>query len=179
MERIGKDVERQLQRGGSGQALALSHVTSAWPGVVGDTVARQAWPSRLGRDGTLHVATTSATWAFELDRLAPEIHARLSAALGDETPSALRFRVGPVPEPGRPAVAASTPESPPEASAEVFLEADSAASAIEDPELRELVSRAARASLSRTVEGAPEDGAGAPAPGLPESSARPRSDRGF
>jgi hypothetical protein len=150
MERIGKDVERELSQSGSGQALALSHVTSAWPRVVGETVARQAWPSRLGRDGTLHVATTSATWAFELDRLAPEIHVRLAAVLGDETPSALRFRVGPVPEPGMPAASASTLEPPPEASAEASAEADSAASAIDDPELRELVARAARASLSRT-----------------------------
>ena len=83
MERIGRGVERELSRTGSGEGLALSHVTSAWPGVVGEAVARQAWPLRVGRDGTLQVATTSATWAFELDRLAPEIHARLTAALGD------------------------------------------------------------------------------------------------
>ena len=149
MERLGRGVERELSRTGSGEALALSHVTAAWPRVVGDTVARQAWPLRLGRDGTLHVATTSATWAFELDRLAPEIHARLAAALGDETPSALRFRVGPVPEPAALEPAASALEPTPEASEEASAEADSAASAIDDPDLRELVSRAARASLSR------------------------------
>jgi len=149
MERIGRGVERELSRTGSGEALALSHVTAAWPRVVGDTVARQAWPSRLGRDGTLHVAATSATWAFELDRLAPEIHARLAAVLGDETPSALRFRVGPVPEPAAMEPAASPLEGPPEASERASAEADSAASAIDDPDLRELVSRAARASLSR------------------------------
>lgn len=149
MERIGRGVERELSRTGSGEALALSHVTAAWPRVVGDAVARQAWPLRLGRDGTLHVATTSATWAFELDLLAPEIHARLAAALGDETPSALRFRVGPVPEPAGLEPPASTVELPPAASEEASVEADSAASAIDDPELRELVSRAARASLSR------------------------------
>jgi len=144
MERLGRGVERELSRTGSGEALALSHVTAAWPRVVGDAVARQAWPLRVGRDGTLHVATTSATWAFELDRLAPEIHSRLATALGDETPSALRFRVGPVPEP-----AASTLEPAAEASEEASVEADSAAAAIDDPDLRELVSRAARASLSR------------------------------
>ena len=149
MERIGRGVERELSRTGSGEALALSHVTAVWPRVVGDTVARQAWPSRLGRDGTLHVAATSATWAFELDRLAPEIHARLAAALGDETPSALRFRVGPVPEPTALEPAASALEPTPEASEGASAEADSAASAIDDPDLRELVSRAARASLSR------------------------------
>lgn len=149
MERIGRGVERELSRTGSGEALALSHVTAAWPRVVGDAVARQAWPLRVGRDGTLHVATTSATWAFELDRLAPEIHARLAAALGDETPSALRFRVGPVPEPAAPEPAASALEPAAEASEEASVEADSAAAAIDDPDLRELVSRAARASLSR------------------------------
>jgi len=149
MERIGRGVERELSRTGSGEALALSHVTAAWPRVVGDAVARQAWPLRVGRDGTLHVATTSATWAFELDRLAPEIHSRLATALGDETPSALRFRVGPVPEPAAPEPAAPVLEPAAEASEEASVEADSAAAAIDDPDLRELVSRAARASLSR------------------------------
>jgi len=149
MERIGRGVERELSRTGSGEALALSHVTAAWPRVVGDAVARQAWPLRLGRDGTLHVATTSATWAFELDRLAPEIHSRLATALGDETPSALRFRVGPVPEPPAPEPAAPALEPAAEAAEEASVEADSAAAAIDDPDLRELVSRAARASLSR------------------------------
>jgi hypothetical protein len=153
MERIGKGVERELSRSGSGQALALSHVTTAWPEAVGDAVARQAWPLRVGRDGTLHIATTSATWAFELDRLAPEIHSRLAALLGDEAPSALRFRVGPVPEPGSLDATESVPAPPPEASEKAAAEADSAAAAIDDPELRELVSRAARASLSRARSG--------------------------
>lgn len=153
MERIGKDVERELSRGGSGQVLALSHVTSAWPRAVGDAVAKQAWPLRIGRDGTLHVATTSATWAFELDRLAPEITARLATALGDEAPSALRFRVGPVPEPGPATPPGRVPAPPPEALDQASAEADSAASAIGDPELRELVARAARASLARSSQG--------------------------
>ena len=149
MERIGRDVERTLSRSGGGQVLALSHVTAAWPRAVGDAVARHAWPLRLGRDGTLHVATASATWAFELDRLAPEIHARLAAALGDEAPTALRFRVGPVPEPSTLEATGPAPVLPPEASERASAEADTAASAIDDPELRDLVSRAARASLAR------------------------------
>jgi hypothetical protein len=149
MERIGRNVERELSRGEAGRVLALSHITSAWPRAVGDAVARQAWPLRLGRDGTLHVATSSATWAFELDRLAPEIRARLAAALGDEVPTALRFRVGPVPEPGPVEATASAPAPPPHASERASAEAHSAAAAIDDPELRDLVSRAARASLGR------------------------------
>jgi len=150
MERIGRDVERELARTGSGHGLALAHVTSAWPEVVGEAVARQAWPLRLGRYGTLHVATSSATWAFELDRLAPEIHARLARALGDEAPAALRFRVGPLPEPARSEPSDAAAARSPALSPDVSAKAATAAAEIEDPELRDLVARAARASLSRS-----------------------------
>jgi len=150
MERIGHEVERRLSQAGAERALHAAEITSVWPSAVGAAVAREAWPLRLGRDGSLHVATSSATWAFELDRLAPEIATRLSAALGESAPRSLRFRVGPIPEPGaageRSRERASTaPEITPKAAAE----ADSAAAEIEDPELRELVRRAARASLAR------------------------------
>ena len=37
-----------------------------------DAIARNAWPLRIGRDGTLHVAAASATWAFELDRMSAD-----------------------------------------------------------------------------------------------------------
>ena len=154
MERIGDEVRRELSRSGGGNALALAEITAAWPGAVGDAVARQAWPLRLGRDGTLHVATSSATWAFELDRLSGEIAERLAAEMGAGSPSSLRFRVGPVPEPG--GVAKATEDAPadePDEAPEVVAEAESTAAAIEDPELRELVVRAARASLARARSG--------------------------
>ena len=155
MERIGHEVERELARGGSREALPLAAITAAWPAAVGETVARQAWPLRVGRDGTLHVATSSATWAFELDRLAPEILDRLEAGLGaDQAPSKLRFAVGPLPEPGASpedtSTAASTTLIPTRAE---IVAAESAAGAIDDPDLRELVARAARASLARARSG--------------------------
>jgi hypothetical protein len=149
MERIGDEVRKELSRSGAGPALALTEITAAWPRAVGETVARQAWPLRLARDGTLQVATSSATWAFELDRLSGEIAERLAAEIGPGAPSQLRFRVGPVPEPG-PREPASEPAPPElEVAPETTVEADSLASSIEDPELRRLVSRAARASLAR------------------------------
>jgi hypothetical protein len=154
MERIGHEIERTLSRAGDGRALELTRLTDAWPRAVGDAVARQAWPLRIGRDGTLHVATSSATWAFELDRLAPEIAERLAALLGDSAPSRFRFRVGPIPEPG--ASSEPPPESQPhprETTPEAAAEAAHAAAEIEDPELRELVARAARASLARSRSG--------------------------
>lgn len=153
MERIGREVERELSRSGGGRALAVAEITSVWTQAVGETVARQAWPLRLGRDGTLHVATTSATWAFELDRLSPEIGERLAAVAGDAAPRKLRFRVGPVPEPGPPAQLADPPEQGFSPTPEAIAEAASMTSAMEDPELRELVARAARASLSRARSG--------------------------
>ena len=154
MERIGRGVERELSRSGGGVGLALAEITAAWPGVVGETVARQAWPLRVSRDGTLHVAASSATWAFELDRLSPEITERLEAAVGASAPRKLRFAVGPVPEPGRPSEPAATaPAAPPPVDPEIAGEAAAAASTIEDPELRELVARAATASLRRARSG--------------------------
>ncbi|MGH3133008.1 MAG: DUF721 domain-containing protein [Gaiellaceae bacterium] len=154
MERIGKQVERELSVSGGGTALALSEITAAWPEAVGEAVARQAWPLRVGRDGTLHVATTSSTWAFELDRLSPEIEARLAGLVGPSAPTKLRFRVGPVPEPAGPAdERLGGSEEPLRTTPETAAAAAAAAAEIEDPELRELVARAARASLARARSG--------------------------
>jgi hypothetical protein len=154
MDRIGSEVERTLARSGSRDALPLAAITSAWPAAVGETVARQAWPLRIGRDGTLHVATTSATWAFELDRLAAEILARLGARLAERAPQKLKFAIGPVPEPGTQSdgASAASPKTPTPTQEEAIL-ADAAAAAIDDPALRELVARAARASLARARSG--------------------------
>jgi hypothetical protein len=150
MERLGDDIGRALGASGGGAVHAVSEITGVWPQAVGEAVARQAWPLRLGRDGTLHVATSSATWAFELDRLAPEIQERLTELLGPSAPAALRFRPGPLPEPARPPeeISADDPE-PLEPAPETAAEAAALASSIADPALREMVEKAARASLER------------------------------
>ena len=154
MERIGREVERELGRGGSSDALPLAALTAAWPEVVGDAVARNAWPLRISKDGTLHVATASATWAHELAFLVDEILERLRARLGADAPTKVKCAVGPVPAPGR--VHEAAPEPIPavdDMPAEVRSEAAAVASAISDPELREVVARAARASLLRARSG--------------------------
>ena len=33
----------------------MTELVAAWPDAVGETVAANAWPARLARDGTLHV----------------------------------------------------------------------------------------------------------------------------
>ena len=147
MDRIGDEVQRTLGRAGGGES-ALPQVLAVWPQAVGETVARNAWPLRQARGGTLHVATSSATWAFELDRLSPELASRLRELLGAEAPTRFRFRPGPIPEPKRPSEGVeSAPKESRDVPPEVASAAESAAAEIEDPELRELVARAARASL--------------------------------
>jgi hypothetical protein len=154
MERIGDGVERELARSGSRDAIPLAAVTAAWPEAVGDAVARNAWPLRLARSGTLHVATATSTWAQELTLLQEDVLDRLRARLGDAAPASLRFEVGPVPAP--PALEESPRSKPvamPNVPPEVEREAASAAAEIEDEELRAVVARAARASLLKTRSG--------------------------
>jgi hypothetical protein len=153
MERIGGEVRRELARGGSRDAIPLAALTAAWPEVVGDAIARHAWPLRIARDGTLHVATASATWASELTFLGAEIAERLRAQLGADAPARLRWAVGPIPENATYEASPTPVPYPPEVPADVPSEADSAAAAIADPELRELVARAARASLLKARSG--------------------------
>jgi hypothetical protein len=153
MDRIGDEVSRTLAQSGSRDALPLTKITEAWPAAVGPAVARRAWPLRIARDGTLHVATASATWSHELDLLGGEIVEQLRARVGDDAPAKLRFAVGPIPEPPAAAEPADEPAGEDEVPPEIESEACSAVAAIDDPELRELVARAARASLVRARSG--------------------------
>lgn len=154
MERLGEEVQRELARGGSRDAIPLAAVTAAWPDAVGDAVSRKAWPLRLGRDGTLHVAAASATWANELSLLQDEILAALRARLHVDAPSAIRFAVGPIPEPeGSLEVADETTPERLDVPPEVERDAAAAAAEIGDPELRKLAARAARASLLKGRSG--------------------------
>jgi predicted nucleic acid-binding Zn ribbon protein len=154
MDRVGDHIERELVRSGSRDAIPLSEITAAWPEVVGATVARNAWPLRLSRDGTLHVATASATWAHELDLLQSTVLDAFRARLGERAPARLRFAAGPIPEPATHDRPRSEPSAePPEVPPEIASEAAAAAAEIDDEELRELVSRAARASLLKARSG--------------------------
>jgi hypothetical protein len=160
MERLDRSIRGELGRfapGGDDQHWgSMVAIVQGWPAAVGEMVARNAWPARLARDGTLLVHTSSSTWAFELDRMGAEILDRLRAEAGEGAPPSLRFVPGPIPEP-----AAEGPERgrPPDpvATDEDRAAAAAAAAAIEDEELRALVARAAAASLARARDGARSD----------------------
>jgi hypothetical protein len=152
MERIGGDVERELGRfDGAG---AMPRIVAVWPDAVGVEVARNAWPARVARDGTLHVNTSSSVWAFELGHLAPRILERLAAELGAQAPEALRFAQGHLPEPAPQGSTDATYE-PVEPAPEALAAASSLTASIDDEELRKTVERAASLSLSRAAANRP------------------------
>jgi hypothetical protein len=154
MKRLGEDVRSALAAAGAPEAGAMTEIVRAWPDAVGAAIGRAAWPARLSRDGTLHVATVSSTWAFELGRMADEILARLSEAITESPPAALRFAVGPVPEPLAAAVAPE-PAGPSPPRPETVAAAHALAATIDDEDLRALVARAAAASLDRARDDRP------------------------
>ena len=139
--RIGDAIARELSR--FGPASGLAPLVEAWPTAVGPEIARNAWPARLARDGTLHVHASSSAWAFELAQL----EARIRASLGDVAPQRLRFAVGPLPEPAF-GEGEAAPRQPVEASAAHAEKAERLAAEIEDENLRKVVAKAAALSLA-------------------------------
>jgi hypothetical protein len=109
-----------------------------WPQTVGEAIARNAWPSRIARDGTLHVSTTDSIWAFELGHRATEIATRLGVA-------SVRFAPGPVPRD----VPAPPPRPPLGPTPEQEAEAAEIVAPIEHDEVRRSVQTAVLSSLVR------------------------------
>jgi hypothetical protein len=150
MERLGGAVKRELSRFGA--AEQMTELVAAWPGAVGETVAANAWPARLARDGTLHVNAASSTWAFELQQLEGEIAGRLREAVPESAPTRLRFAPGPLPE--LPAAAPEDAKRPlPEPTLEQARAAHEWAAAIDSEDLRKSVEKAARMSLASAADG--------------------------
>jgi hypothetical protein len=145
MEPLGDELRRELRR--HGPQAGVADLVAVWPAAVGRDIARNAWPARVLRDGTLVVHTRDAVWGFELTQRAAEIRRRLPGA------PPLKFVPGPLPEPE--AETSGTVQAPPQATLEQTQEAARWAASIEDDELRELVARAARASLARAAADRP------------------------
>jgi predicted nucleic acid-binding Zn ribbon protein len=146
MERLGGEIRHELAR--FGPAAGIAEILDAWPAAVGDAIARNAWPARIARDGTLTVHTQDSVWAFELTQRAQEVLGRL----GDAAPTAIRFVAGPVPEPSvEPNAEAGA--QPIEAGPEQLAEAASLAAAIDDENLRKVVAKAAALGLTRAAAG--------------------------
>lgn len=142
IDRIGGDVSRELGR--FGPASGIAPIVDAWQRAVGPDIARNAWPARIGRDGTLVVHVSSSPWAFELTQL----EQRIRTSLGEAAPRALKFAVGPVPEPSR-AIDNTPVEPAPEPSSAHRRQADELAAQIDDEKLRKVVVKAVALSLAK------------------------------
>jgi hypothetical protein len=149
-ERIGDDVKKELGR--FGPATGMAELVGVWPALVGEQIARNAWPARFSRDRTLHVTTSSSAWAFELSQLAPQLLGRLQEALGEEAPGAIRFAPGKLPDAPGGAGAEEREKRVVEPSAEDVERAFELAAQIEDETLREVVAKTVARSLARASD---------------------------
>ncbi len=136
MDPLGNEIRAELSR--HGPQAGMAELVARWPAAVGESIARNAWPARIARDGTVHASTTDSVWAFELGQRSAEIAARLGVAK-------VRFAPGPLPEPAAEPRRAMLLEVTPE---EAEL-ARAIASSIEDEKLRESVQKAVSFSLAR------------------------------
>jgi Dna[CI] antecedent, DciA len=146
MDRVGTAVARELAR--FGPVSGIAPVVEAWPEAVGPEVARNAWPARLGRDGSLRVHTRDSVWAFELAVRAEEIRARL----GDLAPTRLVFAPGPLPE-SLPAACGTPERAGVDPLPHHHARAASLVRGIRDEELRKIVAKTVAASLAAAESG--------------------------
>jgi hypothetical protein len=142
MEPLGPDIRSELSR--YGPQAGMAELVEQWPEVVGDAIARNAWPARIARDGTVHINTADSVWAFELGHKAAEIAGKLGV-------EKLRFAAGPLPEADEDAPVFVPVETSPEDEER----ARAIASSISDENLRESVQKAVSLSLARGREDTP------------------------
>ena len=135
MERLSDAVRGELARFGA--PGRLGEIVGLWPAAVGDAITRNAWPARIGRDGTLFVNTADSVWAFELSQRGREIAARLGV-------DGIRFVPGPLPGAKTSPVQRKGPDPTPEE----VREAARIAGGMGDPELRETIQRTVALALA-------------------------------
>ncbi|MGH3001077.1 MAG: DciA family protein [Gaiellaceae bacterium] len=135
MDPLGSEIRSELAR--FGPQAGMAELVERWPGVVGPAIARNAWPARIARDGTVHANTADSVWAFELGQQSAEIAGRLGVP-------GLRFAPGPLPETGDAPEPSRVVPSPSDEE-----RARAIASTIQDEKLRESVQKAIGFSLAR------------------------------
>jgi Dna[CI] antecedent, DciA len=139
--RLGPEIRKELSQ--FGPQAGMAEVVERWPDAVGPVIARNAWPARIARDGTVHVNTADSVWSFELGQRAAEIATKLGA-------TAVRFAPGPLPEPDEERVERTVETTP-----EDDERARAIASSISDQKLRESVQKAVSFGLVRGRDDTP------------------------
>jgi predicted nucleic acid-binding Zn ribbon protein len=106
MQRAGEILGKALQRLGRPEA-ALAWLSSAWPGIVGASLATHARPVRV-IDGCLHLTGDGGPWQQQLQAMKPELCGRINRAWGGKLVEEVRF-VARGPRPPREADPEHTP----------------------------------------------------------------------
>jgi hypothetical protein len=135
MDPLASQIQSELKR--FGPQAGMAELLDRWPAAVGPAIAQNAWPARISKDGTVHIATNDSVWAFELGQRAGEIAASLAVPK-------VRFAPGPLPTPDLEPVESRIEVTPEDAEL-----AQAIASTIDDKKLRESVQKAVSFSLAR------------------------------
>jgi predicted nucleic acid-binding Zn ribbon protein len=150
----GEVVGELLDRHGASRELREHRIAARWASIVGPRVAGRTVPDGLAQ-GVLWVRVQNSAWLHELSFLKAEIAERVNQTVGDPPlVTEVRFHQG-----GRRKVAAddalaptvalrrATPNErplPPPASGSRLAEIEVETAAVEDPELRALITEARR-----------------------------------
>ena len=135
MDPLASQIQSELKR--FGPQAGMAELLDRWPAAVGSAIAQNAWPARISKDGTVHIATNDSVWAFELGQRAGEIAASLAVPK-------VRFAPGPLPTPDLEPLENRIEVTPEDAEL-----AQAIASSIDDKKLRESVQKAVSFSLAR------------------------------
>lgn len=143
---VGARLARYRRGAGGSPGSDLARLQAAWPEVAGRQAAGNSLVVRRSRAGVVSVACASGVWAQELDARRDSLADRLRRAVPDVQIAAIRFVVG---DHVMPAAAAPTrPRPAPSPTADEIEQARRAVGDVSDPELRDLLARAAAGQMA-------------------------------
>jgi len=92
-EPLGHVVARVLEDIGAGEGARVMRIAERWEAAVGAEIAAHCRPTAL-RGEVLETSVDSSVWCQQLQLRGPEILEALRAAMPEDAPSELWFRVG-------------------------------------------------------------------------------------
>jgi hypothetical protein len=92
MEEVIRILPRLLRAVGYEESICERVLHAVWARIVGDAVAAHARPVRL-REKHLLILASDRTWKAQLERLSPDIRARINRVFGEELVHAIEYRV--------------------------------------------------------------------------------------
>ena len=145
---LGALVRRGLGPSFGRRGFSRAEIITRWPAIVGEGLARRAFPERLiaprgAAGGTLRVRVEGG-FATELQHLEPEVIERINTYFGYRAVARLALVQGPVPAP-----AAIPPRRERALDAGEVAQLDRALEATEDDRLRDSLAALGRGVISR------------------------------